>query len=208
MNTEIEPIEERLTGRIMVFLEEAQDRAFSDYRTMHAFTANDPSSPALVLQGNDGIDGNLDLAEENTSIDVLEAFYQAPPPQVHLDSAFIFPEVVISSRNGRLNEFSDSGYVSNPSGSGLSQYAALERVPSNSTADRSRPSAEPVASDTASPGFCPTLFEEYHDSSMPAGENQANILPTFPNNLWPFSQDDLGLGNSDWELSQLLLRID
>jgi hypothetical protein len=206
VNTEIEPIEERLTGRIMTFLEDAQDRAFSDYRNMHPFTANDPSSPVLVLQGNNGIDGNL-AAEENTSIDVLETFYQAPPPQVHLDSAFTFPDVVLPSRNGRLNEFSDSGYVSNPSGSGLSQYAGSEMVPNNSTADRSQPSAEPVASDTAASGFCPTLFEEYHDSSMPTGEDQTNILPTFPNDLWPFSHDDLGLSDS-WELSQLLLRID
>jgi hypothetical protein len=113
VNTEIQPLEERLRELLPGLIVEAQSHAFSSYQAMTSSSRDAESNP---------LDSN-----QQTSLDT---FYQPPPDQVQAEQ---FSEFRIPHQNAGDRGPPDSPSSSDPSGLGLLESTTLDSASSNTT---------------------------------------------------------------------------
>lgn len=193
VNSEVEPIEERLKAQIVSLIEEAQNRAFSTYHAAHG-----SSESSYPLQSSRQTDSVSLQPQSGNSDYILDTFYPPPLPQNQPESSITFPELDVLLR--RNNVDSDSGYGSNRSGLGSSSQA---QIPSAGHAsDPSKPgstSQEQILSirmDTSSSALMsrvPGLPETVQFSDEALGMPDA-----FPESSWMTDIYNTDMNQSNW----------
>ncbi|KAH8595472.1 hypothetical protein B0O99DRAFT_156810 [Bisporella sp. PMI_857] len=105
VDSEMQPIDERLRAQLMDMVEEAQNRAFSDY---HAVLNSRERISSMSGSRHSSAPG---LATMNQSSNILDDFYVPPQPRSHLDPGVDCPFGTVAG-SSTLNEWSDTGYSS------------------------------------------------------------------------------------------------
>jgi len=114
MTDELEPIEERMRSQLINMVKEAHERVSYHYRATLGSGAD--STPAAARH-EQLMEPDINQAQEFGSVSaaVFETFYQPPPVQPHLSSAFQ-PSIFSNQDKGNEEDDpSDSGYFSTTS---------------------------------------------------------------------------------------------
>jgi hypothetical protein len=201
VNSEIQPIEEQLRGRIMQVIEEAQNRAFLGYRAMLDMDPGTQSPPGRIsaIEFEDSQQTPLETLSQS-QLRTMDA-----EPSSNTDHSEIHPN------NIDCNSSSDSGYISNtsrptlpediPSGSNsgeiLGRSSTQHEAITNSEGVLGTGLAQPISTEDNTTVALPQRFQNTDDpgfgevSGMQEGYSTDEPL-LFDEN-WASKLDDLGM---------------
>jgi hypothetical protein len=160
VNSEIQPLEERLRELLPGLIVEAQGRAFSSYQAMTSANRDTESNP-------------LDDGNQPTS---LVTFYQPPQPQVQTEQ---YSDFQVPHHNAEKRDASDSSFPSEPSRSGFCESTTLDSASSNTTVTsdvcaHSKANNMPIAIPDL-----PQMASRAVSGEIHVDPNQAQWLPSF-----------------------------